>query len=214
MQEKCVLVCVAMDSECSYIKEFLGMEEIEKNIFKKDNAVLVQCGYGKVNAAMGCQKGLCKFPVKQVINYGFVGSLSEKYKIGDYVLPKITFQHDFDLMPLGAKQYEVLEQERSFFDVNTDEKITDYFTSAKKPQYLLTGDRFMTEKLPGFDDAICDMEGYSVARVAYEYDIPVTLIKLVSDSCVKDGADDFFRTIDEKRKEFQQTLADYINKIK
>lgn len=214
MKEKCILVCAAMDSECGYIKKFLDLEEIGKNLFKKDNVVLVQTGYGKVNAAMGTQKGFDLFDVKEVINYGFVGSLSEKYRIGDYVLPQVTFQHDFDLTPLGAKEYEVLEQEESFFKVNENEKITDYFTTAKKSQFLLTGDRFLTEKIGDFDDAICDMEGYSVARVAYDYGVPVTLIKMVSDSCVKDGAEDFFATIENKREELQRHLSDYINSIK
>lgn len=212
--EKCILTVAAMDSECAYIKKFLGLEEIGKNLFKKDNVVLVQAGYGKVNAAMAAQKGIDLFDVKEIINYGFVGSLSEKYRIGDYVIPEVTFQHDFDLTPLGAKQYEVLEQEESFFKVNENAKITDYFDTAKKCPYLLTGDRFITDKIDGFDDAICDMEGYSVARVAYDCKIPVTLIKMVSDSCVKDGADDFFKTIETKREIFQSHLADYINSIK
>lgn len=207
------LIVAAMESECSYLIDILGLEKTDKNIYKKDDIVLVNCGVGKVNAAMGCQKGFDLFDVDSVFNFGFVGSMSPDYRIGDYVFPSQTFQHDFDLTPLGYKPYEVSDQEKSVFDIEKYEELKKFFPELKKSQFLLTGDRFMTEKLPDFEDAICDMEGYAVARVAFEYNVPVTMVKLVSDSCVKEGQAEFFASVEKYRKDMQTKIAEYIKSL-
>lgn len=207
------LIVVAMLSEGQHLVDVLGLKQVDENTYVNDKNVMVLGGYGKVNAAIATQKGIDKYPIERVINYGFVGSMTEKLKIGDYVVPQKTFQHDFDLTPLGAKPYHVLEQKESVFTINEEmtKKLLAKEKNIKTCEYCLTGDKFMTEKLQGFDDAICDMEAYSVARVAWAYNLPFFSLKLVSDSVCKEGQNDFFASIDKWSSEMQEYIGKLIN---
>ena len=210
--KKMNLIVVAMLSEGKHLVDILDLKQVDENTYVNDKNVLIIGGYGKVNAAIATQKGLDKYNIGRVINYGFVGSMTEKLKIGDYVIPQETFQHDFDLTPLGAKPYEVLEQDKSVFDIDEEmkNKIISVHSNIKTCQYCLTGDKFMTEKILGFDDVICDMECYSVGRVAWTKKVPFVSIKLVSDSVCKDGQNDFFASIEKWSRELQEYVADLI----
>lgn len=209
------LIVVAMISEGKHLVDVLNLKQVDENTYVNDKNVMVLGGYGKVNAAIATQKGTDKYPIERVINYGFVGSMTEKLKIGDYVIPEKTFQHDFDLTPLGAKPYHVLEQKESIFtvDENMSKKLIEKHPNIKTCDYCLTGDKFMTEPLAGFGDSICDMECYSVARVAWAYDLPFISIKLVSDSVCKDGQNDFFASIYKWSSELQEYVAELINNL-
>ena len=60
-------------------------------------AVVVQCGVGKVNAAM-CAQVLCScFDVTCLVNTGIAGSLSPVLDIGDFVISKDAIYHDMDV---------------------------------------------------------------------------------------------------------------------
>ena len=60
------------------------------------DAVVVQCGVGKVNAAM-CTQALCDlFAVTHIVNTGVAGSLCAELDIGDLVISADAMYHDFD----------------------------------------------------------------------------------------------------------------------
>ena len=60
-------------------------------------AVVVQCGVGKVNAAL-CAQILCDcYGVTHIVNTGIAGSLCADLDIGDLVISKDAIYHDFDL---------------------------------------------------------------------------------------------------------------------
>lgn len=66
-----------------------GMEFCEGSICSM-NAVVVQCGIGKVNAAACAQILVDDFEVSHIINTGVAGSLNEELDIGDIV---VSFRH-------------------------------------------------------------------------------------------------------------------------
>ena len=58
--------------------------------------VVVQCGVGKVNAAL-CVQILCDcFGATHVVNTGIAGSLCNELDIGDLVVSQDAMYHDFD----------------------------------------------------------------------------------------------------------------------
>ena len=58
--------------------------------------VVVQCGVGKVNAAL-CAQILCDcFQVTHIVNTGVAGSLCNELDIGDLVISRDAMYHDFD----------------------------------------------------------------------------------------------------------------------
>ena len=65
------------------------------------HAVVVQCGVGKVNAAL-CAQILCDcFQVTHLVNTGIAGSLDAQLDIGDLVVSTDVMYHDFDCVPAG-----------------------------------------------------------------------------------------------------------------
>ena len=70
-------------------------------------AVVVQCGVGKVNAAM-CAQVLCSvYGVTHLVNTGIAGSLCAELDIGDLVVSKDAMYHDFDVTVFGYPQGKV-----------------------------------------------------------------------------------------------------------
>ena len=60
------------------------------------DVVVVQCGVGKVNAAM-CVQILCScYGVTHIVNTGIAGSLCVQLDIGDLVVSRDAMYHDFD----------------------------------------------------------------------------------------------------------------------
>ena len=83
----------AMDVEVATLKEKMdgmsirtiaGSDYCEGKLEGMD-AVVVQCGVGKVNAAL-CAQILCDcFDVTHIVNTGIAGSLNAELDIGDFV---------------------------------------------------------------------------------------------------------------------------------
>ena len=99
----------AMDVEVATLKDAME-NKVEKTFagsvycegtLEKLPVVIVQCGIGKVNAAM-CAQVLCDcFGVTHIVNTGIAGSLNAKLDIGDFVISNEAVYHDFDVTALG-----------------------------------------------------------------------------------------------------------------
>ena len=65
------------------------------------DVVVVQCGVGKVNAAMCTQIVIGRFGATRVINSGVAGALDPTLDIGDLVISTDAVQYDMDVTGLG-----------------------------------------------------------------------------------------------------------------
>ena len=84
----------AMESEVAQLTE--KMEQVQviskagmkfyQGLLAGKEAVVVQCGVGKVNAALCTQVLADRFEVSSIINTGIAGSLQAEINIGDIVL--------------------------------------------------------------------------------------------------------------------------------
>lgn len=99
----------AMETEVSALKEAMkvdriitkaGMNFYEGNL-EGAQAVVVQCGVGKVNAAMCVQILADLFHVTHILNTGVAGSLNADLDIGDILVSEKAIQHDVDVSALG-----------------------------------------------------------------------------------------------------------------
>ncbi len=164
-------------------------------------AVVVQAGIGKVNAARCTQAIIDLFPVTKVINTGVAGSLQAKIDIGDIVLSTDAVEHDMDVSPLGyaigqtpgvdVLAYPADEELRAIAKescekVNTDIKVFE--------GRVVSGDQFVSAKekkewiLENFGGYCTEMEGASIAHVAYLNKVPYLVIRAISDKA-DDSAD-------------------------
>ena len=107
----------AMEKEVSAIrnvmhitetKTFAGMNFASGTLGGKE-AVVVQCGIGKVNAGVCAQLLISLFGVDQIINTGVAGSLDNEINIADIVVSTDAVQHDYDVSVLGFDDSEMLD---------------------------------------------------------------------------------------------------------
>ena len=157
------------------------------------DAVVVQCGIGKVNAAL-CVQILCDcFAVTHVVNTGIAGSLCADLDIGDLVISQDAMYHDFDCVHFGYPMGKVPGMDVVAFPA--DEKLSDLAYAAAesvnpghtKRGRVASGDKFVAEQ--AVKDAIIDitgalcteMEGAAIAQTAYRNGVSFVIIRAISD---------------------------------
>lgn len=169
-----------------------GMEFCE-GILEGVPAVVVQCGVGKVNAAM-CVQILCDcFGVTALVNTGIAGSLCAELDIGDLVVSQDAMYHDMDVHVFGYPIGKVPGMDVTAFPA--DETLAGYaFAAAEavnpghtKRGRVASGDQFICQKeqkdfIIEATGALCtEMEGAAIAHTAYRNGIPFVILRAISD---------------------------------
>ena len=164
-----------------------GMEFYD-GILEELPAVVVQCGVGKVNAAM-CAQVLCDcFEVTHLVNTGIAGSLCADLDIGDLLISSDAMYHDFDVQHFGYEMGEVPGMGRLTFPA--DEEMISHSRIGR----VASGDVFVAEKcvkesIIKKTQALCtEMEGAAIAHVAFRNKLPFVILRAISDKA-DDSAD-------------------------
>lgn len=158
-------------------------------------AVVVECGVGKVNAAM-CVQVLCDlFDVSHILNTGVAGSLSADLDISDLVISRDAMYHDFDChilnpaYPVG--QVPGLSVHRFPADEYMVQTAFDAAQTVHKDHVhigtVASGDQFVSQKelkaqIIANTGALCtEMEGAAIAHAAWKNGKPFVVIRAISD---------------------------------
>lgn len=156
--------------------------------------VVVRSGIGKVNAAICTQILVDDFKVDTIINVGIAGGVAEDVYPGDIVIADSLIQHDVNALAFG---YEVGQIPRlDTYDFKCDRELIEKVKCAcskieNKNSFvgrIVTGDEFVSsaEKVKYLFDEFkalaCEMEGGSIAQVAYLNNIPFVVIRSISDN--------------------------------
>ena len=176
----------------------------------KSELVMCLSGWGKVAAASTASSLINLFHVDQLLFIGLAGSLNADLEVGDIVVANKLVQHDVDLSLLTGfehikspfwKDFSFQVDEKSFKRALHASNLFvsklnngDYRTINKQyqPQVFSrtigTGDLFVAshegkkrirQKYP---EILCtEMEGAAIAQVAADYQIPCTVIRIISD---------------------------------
>ena len=157
------------------------------------DAVVVQCGVGKVNAAM-CTQILCSvYGVTHLVNTGIAGSLCAELDIADLVVSTDAMYHDFDVSIFGRPVGQVPGMDVVAFPA--DEKLSACaFAAAEavnpghtKSGRVASGDQFVSRKeqkehIIAVSGALCtEMEGAAIAHTAYRNNVPFVILRAISD---------------------------------
>ena len=211
----------AMTVEVALLKENMenmavsthaGMEFCEGRLCGMD-AVVVQCGVGKVNAAM-CAQILCSvFGVTHLVNTGIAGSLNADLDIGDLVVSRDAMYHDFDCVHFGYEMGKVPGMDVVAFPA--DAAMMDLaFAAAEavnpghtKVGRVASGDLFVAQKavknaIIEKTGAFCtEMEGAAIAQTAYRNQVPFVILRAISDKADDSAEMDYptFEAIAAKR---------------
>lgn len=189
-----------------------GMEFYE-GVLSGCPAVVVQCGVGKVNAAM-CVQILCDlFGVTHIVNTGVAGSLCAELDIGDFVISKDAMYHDFTVAPLGYEVGQVPGLQVLAFPADAA-LIHAAMAAAQQvhPDHarigrIASGDQFVAGKeqkkqIIADTGALCtEMEGAAIAHAAWRNAVPFVVIRAISDKADDSAEMDYptFEAIAAKR---------------
>ena len=188
----------------------LAMKEEAKEILENQtpNKFVLLTGIGKVNAASKLSAFLATNKVDAIYNLGFAGA-SKPYQVGDIVLIEQASYHDFDLTLFGYKKGQVPGLPEVFLSSKELMDETKHKYKPIKTGRLLTGDYFMTDEKE--ESFIVDMEGAALYHVAYQKNIPILSIKVISDVM---GMDDHFDSYKKFESEIgAETLLDIYKSI-
>ena len=193
----------AMDVEVATLKEAMT-EKTEitiagsvycEGVLEGLPVVVVQCGVGKVNAAL-CVQALCdQFSVTHVVNTGIAGSLNAALDIGDFVISCDAVYHDFDCHILNDA-YVVGQVPglavRAFPADDTLVNLAYAAADALCPGHakigtVASGDQFVCSKeqkqqIVADTGALCtEMEGAAIGHSAWKNGVPFVVIRSISD---------------------------------
>ena len=174
------------------------------------DVVAVFSRWGKVAAATTATNLILHFKVDRIIFTGVAGAISHELSVGDIVVGQRLFQHDMDARPLmrrfeipltGKTSYETpqqnvdtmtqavhnfLKNDKRFREILSEQDITN-------PKMLTgdiaSGDLFISSTemkhalLKNLPSVLCaEMEGAAVAQVCDDFGIPLTVVRVISDT--------------------------------
>lgn len=198
----------AMNEEVIQLKESmvlietreLGGYKFYKGTLLGKDIVLVECGIGKVNAAICSTLLIQEFKVDKILFTGVAGGLNPNINIGDIVISTDLMQHDFNCTAFGYDYGVIPRMESSKF--KTDRELAELAIKVAEKNFgkervftgtIVSGDEFIAsnDKIKWlretFAGECAEMEGASVAHVCYILNKPFVIIRSISDKANHDA---------------------------
>ena len=188
-------IIVAMGKELDLLKPMLenGSEKIVDGVtfhvgtVGKHEVVAMQCGIGKVNAAIGTVTLISNFAPDAVINSGVAGGADKSVNVMDVVVGARVAYNDVWCGPeceMGRVQGLPLYYEGAQMFLDAIEQRADI-----KPGLICSGDRFIDNMAEieaikaNFPDVLAvDMESGAIAQVCCIKKLPFLSMRVISDS--------------------------------
>jgi len=196
-----------------------GMRTYFSGTLFNKKVVLVFSRWGKVASAVTTTQLINDFDVDEIIFTGVAGAINSKLNIGDIVLGKNLYQHDMNASPLFEK-FEIPILRKKYLETSNTKQLLkaannflnsyhQFITVHDALKFQITqpkviegdiasGDQFISsiEKIKQLNNwlpsACCvEMEGAAVAQVCYEYQIPFSIIRIISDKANDNATIDF-----------------------
>lgn len=212
----------AMASEVAALKNLMKTDKITKKAgmdfhdgtIEGKSVVVVQCGYGKVNAGICAQILADLFDVTHIMNVGVAGSLNPKLNIGDIVVSEKALHHDMDSSPLGFAPGQVPDIDVLAFPAD-QAMIDTAVTACRKANpdinvltgLVVTGDQFISSRevkdrlVRVFHGDCAEMEGAAVAQAAHLNHLPFVIIRAISDKADDSAGEMDFPTFEKQAAE-------------
>lgn len=218
MQEEIEAIQIQLKVEKKIVK---GMRTYYQGILFDKKVILVFSRWGKVASATTATQLINDFDVDEIIFTGVAGGVQSNIFVGDIVIGKDLFQHDMDASPLvktyevpllGKSAFSSHAEKRDQLtraSYQFLQNINDFLSSTqlskfqiKKPTVhigdIASGDQFISSShqslkiLSGLPTVNCvEMEGAAVAQVCFEYQVPFSIIRTISDNANHNAHIDF-----------------------
>lgn len=225
-------IIAAMKEEMQEIEKLMTEKQIkmiyELNFIKgkinNTDVVLVEAGIGKVNAARTTQLLIDNFDVEAIINVGSGGSCNDELDIGDIVIAEKLVQHDFDITAFGhPKGYISNVGQYVECDSQLIRKMKETVSRLQDKRFkiklgvIASGDIFCTElqmkdKIRSkFNSDAIEMEGAAIAQVCKLDNIPVLVIRSISDKPNGNNHITFEEFLEKASKRCAQIIKEFLN---
>lgn len=186
-----------------------GMRKYYKGTLFNKDVILVFSRWGKVASAVTTTQLINDFNVSEIIFTGVAGGILDELNIGDVVIGKNLYQHDLNASPfyekleipilkkkflITADATNLLAATNTFLNTynNYVEPSDAALFNITKPKVVFgdiaSGDQFISslKKIKKLNKLIptatcVEMEGASVAQVCFEYSMPFSIIRIISD---------------------------------
>lgn len=188
--------------------------------YRKHSIYLINSGIGEIRATIATQILIGHYKVERILNFGFVGALSDKFKINDLAIVDKVVHYHFDLEKInGTPKGQYNNRQGIFFDADKDivkriQKHTNLNTVI-----LASGDEFIaeSEKKKGlvkrYKADICDMEMAGIALTCEQNNIPYASIKVVSDNANEEADQSFEETVSKGITKYEEILTEVIENL-
>lgn len=171
----------------------------------KSEVVAVECGIGKVNAAICTRMMIDFYKPDCIINSGVAGALSTQVSVGDIVIATSAVQHDYDSTAFGDPKGLITCPNGNIINFPADEELSQKLCEAADKLedtrvfrgVVATGDKFVSdseERLSigkEFSALACEMEGGAMAQVCYRARVPFAILRSISDDIGHNTTVDF-----------------------
>ncbi len=194
-------ICIAMPEEAEMLLKLFRIDREEPDnlygnayFYDAGNTVIAIGGVGVLAAAMATQTLITVYGCDSIINAGCCGCTGNKYHIGDIYSVNKIYKGDVDMTLIGYDKFQI-SGHPAYLEPEVD---PDYPTAVCR-----SSDRFIVSGSGISPQTLTEMEGFSVAYVCYEYNIPCRIYKVISDMCD--------RNVDSS--EYQENVVDTCNEL-
>ncbi|KGE71746.1 5'-methylthioadenosine/adenosylhomocysteine nucleosidase [Spirochaeta lutea] len=172
-------------------------------LLRDHRVVILQCGIGKVNAAIGATLMIELFNPAFLVNTGAAGGIGPDLAIGDLIISREVIHHDVDVTAFGYQPGQIPGLPDRFTPdaglLAAAQALLEHTTSFRGITGLVaSGDVFMAnpESLTGVlkrfpDVRAIEMEGAAIAQTCHQLGIPYLIIRAVSDRADEASTGDF-----------------------
>jgi nucleoside phosphorylase len=180
------IIC-AMSEEVDKIVTAFNLKKIDNNlgykVYQNQQITLIESSIGKVASTLAASVLVNSENIDQLINIGLAGALKNTPVGTAYFVSSVT-QHDA-FIPFEEYQQDMYQRINCLVPAH-----------AKNTATLATGDQFIDniEQVDSNAD-IVDMEGFAVAYVAKKHNLPITIIKGVSDDANSSSEAELFKNL-------------------
>ena len=207
-----------------------------KGILSGQEVVAVFSRWGKVAAATTATHLILEFKVDRIVFTGVAGGISPALNIGDIVIGQHLYQHDMDARPLmrrfeipltGKTSYEIPRQNidtmaqavHNFLKNNKEFRKLLAEQNILHPKLVIgdiaSGDLFISSQamkdamLRHLPSVVCaEMEGAAVAQVCEDYEVPLTVIRVISDNANEEAHTSAIGFVNQHAGEYSFSILD------
>ncbi|WP_343128323.1 5'-methylthioadenosine/adenosylhomocysteine nucleosidase [Buchnera aphidicola (Takecallis taiwana)] len=225
-------IIYAMKKEMkAYYYAFKKLKKIQSSIYginiyvsHSNKIFFIQSGIGKVSSSIACTILIYIYKVNIIINIGSSGTLKSYININDVIIGSKIAYHDVNVTSFNYTVGQIPGFPKIFntnnFLRNQIKTILYNYNITFWEGLIVSGDTFINHNnhinniTNNFTDIIAlDMESAAINQVCFQHNIPVLIIKIISDFATETAPSIFKKNIKNLYLKLYNIIHDYIQII-